>query len=162
MIPVDLWLEIKCTRHPFLFYPPTPQCPAQSVQEVHYMYIYSENSNISKMYFVPNSRILAVNCQCCKTLGPPGFDISRNVIELIYSQSLCWWEFLLSSLLLSLSNCLYFTISSIFPEFRIGTFYSPMLPLIQVIKLFILFYVKRVCVIMAYCQTNSMYVVTAW
>ena len=46
------------------------------------------------------------------------------------------------------------------PEFRIGTFYSPMLPLIQVIKLFILFYVKRVCVITAYCQTNSMYVVT--
>lgn len=65
-------------------------------------------------------RILAVNCQCCKTIGPPGFDISRNVIELIYSQSLCW----------------------------IGTFYSPMLPLIQVIKLFILFNVKRISVVM--------------
>ncbi|XP_020611290.1 transmembrane channel-like protein 7 [Orbicella faveolata] len=65
-------------------------------------------------------RILTVNCQCCKTIGPPGFDISRNVIELIYSQFLCW----------------------------IGTFYSPMLPLIQVIKLFILFYVKRISVVM--------------
>ncbi|XP_078346103.1 transmembrane channel-like protein 7 isoform X1 [Oculina patagonica] len=65
-------------------------------------------------------RILAVNVQCCKTIGPPGFDISRNVIDLVYSQCLCW----------------------------IGTFYSPMLPLIQVIKLFILFYVKKTSVIM--------------
>lgn len=32
----------------------------------------------------------------------------------------------------------------IFSSFRIGTFFCPMLPVIQVIKLFILFYVKRV------------------
>lgn len=66
-------------------------------------------------------RILAVNIRWCKeTVGPPGFDISRNVIDLIYSQCLCW----------------------------IGTFYSPLLPLIQVIKLWILFYVKRTSVVM--------------
>lgn len=65
-------------------------------------------------------RIFTVNCQCCQVLGPPGFDISRNVIDLIYSQCLCW----------------------------IGTFYCPMLPVIQVIKLLILFYVKRTSVVM--------------
>ncbi|XP_058964303.2 transmembrane channel-like protein 7 isoform X1 [Pocillopora verrucosa] len=65
-------------------------------------------------------RIVIVNCQCCQALGPPGFDISRNVIDLIYSQCLCW----------------------------IGTFFCPMLPVIQVIKLFILFYVKRTSVVM--------------
>lgn len=42
-----------------------------------------------------------------------------------------------------------FIFINFFFELRIGTFYSPMLPLIQVIKLFILFYVKKVCVIIA-------------
>lgn len=66
-------------------------------------------------------RILAVHIPWCKrNLGPPGFDISRNVIDLIYAQCLCW----------------------------IGTFYSPLLPVIQVIKLWILFYVKRTSVTM--------------
>lgn len=66
-------------------------------------------------------RIVAVNIRSCKeTLGPPGFDISRNVIDLVYAQCLCW----------------------------IGTFYSPLLPLIQLIKLLILFYVKKTSVLM--------------
>jgi len=47
--------------------------------------------------------------------GYPGFDISRNVLDLIYAQGVCW----------------------------IGAFFCPMLPPISVIKLFILFYLKR-------------------
>ncbi|XP_013408571.1 transmembrane channel-like protein 6 [Lingula anatina] len=56
---------------------------------------------------------------CCKSLGHPEFNIGRNTLNLIYSQALVW----------------------------LGSFYSPLLPVIQLIKLFITFYVKRVSVI---------------
>ncbi|XP_052761311.1 transmembrane channel-like protein 5 isoform X2 [Mya arenaria] len=56
---------------------------------------------------------------CCKSLGDPEFEIGRNTLNLIYSQALCW----------------------------LGTYFAPMLSLIMIIKLFIIFYVKRVSVI---------------
>lgn len=61
---------------------------------------------------------------CCKkpeegqTAGPE-FDIGRNTLDLIYSQALCW----------------------------LGTFYSPLLSLVMMVKLFIIFYVKMISVL---------------
>lgn len=49
----------------------------------------------------------------------PEFDIGRNTLDLIYSQALCW----------------------------LGTFYSPLLSLVMMVKLFIIFYVKMVSVL---------------
>ncbi|CAD5111150.1 DgyrCDS488 [Dimorphilus gyrociliatus] len=65
--------------------------------------------------------------KCFKSrIDKPEFDIARNTLNLIYSQSLVW----------------------------LGTFYSPLLSLIQVIKFFVLFYIKRYSLTL-FCRPSS-------
>ncbi|XP_070581086.1 transmembrane channel-like protein 6 isoform X2 [Ptychodera flava] len=56
---------------------------------------------------------------CCKSWSRPDFDIARNTMELIHAQALTW----------------------------LGMFFSPLLIFICILKLVILFYVKRFSVI---------------
>ncbi|NXA52269.1 TMC5 protein, partial [Nothocercus julius] len=69
-------------------------------------------------FFFFLSRIIGTTV--CVNLGKPEFDIARNVLDLIYAQTLTW----------------------------IGIFFSPLLPGIQMITISVLFYVKKVSLMM--------------
>lgn len=60
-------------------------------------------------------KLLYKHCNCCKRIGMAQFDISRNVIDLAYGQCLI----------------------------LIGAFFSPILPVIGVLKLIVFFYIKK-------------------
>lgn len=61
-------------------------------------------------------KLLFKHCYCFRKIGMPQFDIPRNVIDLVYGQCLI----------------------------LIGTFFSPVLPFIGVLKMIVFFYVKKV------------------
>uniref|UniRef100_A0A4X2K5N4 Transmembrane channel-like protein n=1 Tax=Vombatus ursinus TaxID=29139 RepID=A0A4X2K5N4_VOMUR len=61
-----------------------------------------------------------IGTKLIKSLGVPEFDIARNVLELIYTQTLLW----------------------------IGIFFAPLLPFIHMITLFIMLNVKRISLMM--------------
>ncbi|NXY66275.1 TMC7 protein, partial [Callaeas wilsoni] len=66
-------------------------------------------------------KLLVTHCSCklVQWFGQQEFEISDNVLVIIYGQTICW----------------------------IGTFFSPLLPAIATIKYFIIFYVKKIVLI---------------
>ncbi|XP_074014598.1 transmembrane channel-like protein 7 [Numenius arquata] len=66
-------------------------------------------------------KLLVTHCSCkpVQWYGLREFEISDNVLEIIYGQTICW----------------------------IGTFFSPLLPAIATVKYFIIFYIKKMSLI---------------
>ncbi|XP_049325887.1 transmembrane channel-like protein 7 isoform X3 [Astyanax mexicanus] len=66
-------------------------------------------------------RILVNHCECglVKWWGQQEFAIPQNVLEIVYGQTICW----------------------------IGTFYCPLMPAINTIKYFLVFYIKKVTLV---------------
>ncbi|NWU91796.1 TMC7 protein, partial [Upupa epops] len=66
-------------------------------------------------------KLLVTHCSCklVQWFGLLEFQISDNVLEIVYGQTICW----------------------------IGTFFSPLLPAIATVKYFIIFYIKKVSLI---------------
>ncbi|XP_060117014.1 transmembrane channel-like protein 7 [Heteronotia binoei] len=63
-------------------------------------------------------KLIVTHCslKACRWCGLQEFDVSDNVLEIVYGQTICW----------------------------VGTFYCPLLPAIATIKYFVIFYVKKI------------------
>lgn len=70
----------------------------------------------------PRSLMAKTKSKILRCLGEQDFDLPKNVIDIVYSQSICW----------------------------LGTFFAPILPLVAVVCLFFMFYIKKFC-----CLVNS-------
>ncbi|NWI75266.1 TMC7 protein, partial [Dryoscopus gambensis] len=93
-------------------------------QEMYKLMIFDFLVILAVPLFVDYPRRLLVTHYSCKLIqwfGLPEFQLSDNVLEIVYGQTICW----------------------------IGTFFSPLLPAIATIKYFIIFYVKKAILIHA-------------
>ncbi|XP_023230922.1 transmembrane channel-like protein 7 isoform X1 [Centruroides sculpturatus] len=73
--------------------------------------------------------VTKIKCKLLQFIGKEEFDISQNVLGLVYSQTLCW----------------------------LGAFYCPILPLLSVIKYFIFYYVKKFSLVVNCGQSKESY-----
>ncbi|XP_026715038.1 transmembrane channel-like protein 7 [Athene cunicularia] len=91
-------------------------------QEMYKLMIFDFITILAVTLFVGFPRKLLVTHCSCKPVqwcGLQEFEISDNVLDIIYGQTICW----------------------------IGTFFSPLLPAIATIKYFIIFYIKKISLI---------------
>ncbi|NXD30286.1 TMC7 protein, partial [Spelaeornis formosus] len=91
-------------------------------QEMYKLMVFDFIVILAVVLFVDFPRkLLVIHCsfKLVQWFGHKEFEISDNVLEIIYGQTICW----------------------------IGTFFSPLLPAIATIKYFIIFYVKKIVLI---------------
>ncbi|CAD5114164.1 DgyrCDS3307 [Dimorphilus gyrociliatus] len=82
-------------------------------------------------FFVEVPRKLIVtkcNCKLSQLVGQQEFEISKNVLDLVYGQTLCW----------------------------LGAYFSPLIPTIAFVKTFLLFYIKKFTCLFNYAPSTRL------
>ncbi|XP_064645080.1 transmembrane channel-like protein 7 [Lineus longissimus] len=76
-------------------------------------------------------RLIVTKCSCklAKIIGQQEFDLPKNVLDLVYSQSLYW----------------------------VGFFFSPLIPAMAVLKTFLVFYLKKMTCLFNYIPAEKPY-----
>ncbi|XP_077490272.1 transmembrane channel-like protein 7 isoform X2 [Amblyomma americanum] len=96
-----------------------PMCWETAVgQQIYKLTILDFIVGVTLVFVVECPRKLIVTrfqCKLAKIIGQQEFNIPNRVLDLVYSQTLCW----------------------------LGTFYCPLLPAVTMIKYFIIFYVQK-------------------
>ncbi|NXP72111.1 TMC7 protein, partial [Ramphastos sulfuratus] len=119
----SLWSQISCATdrckacgYNYELYP----CWETEVgKEMYKLMIFDFLIILASVLFLDFPRkLLVTHCSCklVQWFGLQEFGISDNVLEIVYGQTICW----------------------------IGTFFSPLLPAIAMIKYFIVFYIKKI------------------
>nr|XP_014346664.1 PREDICTED: transmembrane channel-like protein 4 [Latimeria chalumnae] len=126
MLLFSLWTEITCAgdmdesdcsgcHYNYRRYP----CWETRIgQEMYKLIIFDFITIVVVMLLVDFPRkILVQHCSCkpVQLWGQQEFLVPQNVLDIVYGQTICW----------------------------IGTFYSPLLPLLNTVKYFIIFYLKK-------------------
>ncbi|XP_055535014.1 transmembrane channel-like protein 7 [Wyeomyia smithii] len=97
----------------------TPQCWETFVgQQFYKLFIVDFVTHFLVTFFVNFPRAICArhsNSRIAKFIGEQEFELSKHVLDVIYSQTLCW----------------------------LGTFYTPFLPLIAAVLFFFMFYIKK-------------------
>lgn len=97
----------------------TPLCWEVYVgQQLYKLLILDSFSNLMVTFFVNFPRMLLakhLNCRLARLLGMQEFELSKHVLDVVYSQTLCWS----------------------------GSFYAPLLPSVATALFFLNFYVKK-------------------
>lgn len=100
-------------------YPKTPQCWETFVgQQFYKLFITDFVTHIFVTFFINFPRALFarhVNTKFAKFVGEQEFELPKHVLDIVYSQTLCW----------------------------LGSFYAPFLPAIAFVLNFFMFYIKK-------------------
>ncbi|ELU16986.1 hypothetical protein CAPTEDRAFT_22791, partial [Capitella teleta] len=122
MLVITLYTEITCV--------PQDSCGCWETkvgQELYKLVITDFLVVVGVTFLVEFPRkFLVTKCKIFKMVGQQQFDITKNVLDLIYGESLLW----------------------------LGTFFCPMIPIITVIKNFFVFYIKQATVLVNYAPSQ--------
>ncbi|XP_067672151.1 transmembrane channel-like protein 7 [Haliotis asinina] len=136
MLIVSMYTEIQCENKDASCGTNLPPCTVipcwetYAGQQMYRLVIMNFIVTVVKVFLVELPRQFIVNkCgdkKLLQIIGPPVFHIPQNVLDLVYTQAICW----------------------------IGFFFAPLIPALITVHLFVVFYVKRLSALKA-CEPSQ-------